>query len=57
MMEAYSTLSLLPQHDLWRAGLTVSSYKTNTAPAVAETTCEMGAQSKEAVRNQEAKST
>lgn len=56
-MEVYSTLSLLFQHDLWSAGSVVSSYKTNTLPAVGEPTCEMEAQSKGAVRIQEAEST
>lgn len=57
MMEVYSTLSLLFQHDLWSAESVVSSYKTNTLPAVGEPTCEMEAQSKDALRIQEAEST
>lgn len=57
MMEVYSTLSLPIQHDLWSAGSAVGSYKTNTTLAVGELTCEMEAQSKEAVRIQKAGST
>lgn len=54
MMPVYFTLSLLFQHDWWSEGAVVISYKTSAAPAVGEPTCEMEAQSREAVRIQEA---